>query len=1038
MALPSRRAFVGRSGPLARVAAAVEAASAGRAGLVLVSGEAGIGKTSLVAEALLGAGELRLGWGTCWDDRGAPGYWPWTQALGALAADACNHPDAVEVAESDRGLLAALMPSLGSASVPSGDEEARLRLFDAVGRWLVAAGRGRPVAIVLDDLHWADRSSLDLLDFLVRSRPAARLLLVGAFRPDEVPIPLRATIAGLTSRADTIRLGGLDAGEVGELVAHVAGGAGAERWAAEVFRRSEGHPLFTRELAHDLRDGFGDRVPRAVLDLVRARLDRLAPATVEVLCAAALLGNEPRPDVVASALGAKRQAIEGAVREAAQYGILEGVPDRPRFAHDVFREAVVESLEPAAARALHLRIATALEARHVAVAPQEVSRHLTASVPLATPAACLVWASAAARAEQAALALAEAAAHLTRLREALVDADVAVDGATWVDLLVAEADALARAGQRDTARGLLTLARTRAAGDADPSRLAAVAFGVQRLGARFATPRRDVIDVLDEARRASAGGDVALTARLTAAMARELHHSVPEDRPRAVPLSAEALALARQSADPGALAAAALARHDVLWSPGTGAERIELAREIAALAEGTGDAELHAEGLLLTANALLETGSSAFRPALRRYLEAVEALGQPRHRYYALTRRAALALLDDRLDEAAETIDRAARLGDEIGEPDAGNVRMSQLLELTRARGDREEQLGFAARAVRWWTGAPVHAHAVAAGFHARGGDLDAARHDVDTVLDLGGWNGDRSYLWSVYVANLADAAHALGDADLARLLLVDLQPLGDSCGVNGAVVAFAGCHAHAAAVAAQALGDVEAAGLLLARAARVYSRIGARGWERAACDAHRDLTARARNDRPSNRRRLAVLRRGDRTWSITLDGQGGATTATVPDLKGWRDLAALLRRPGTDVHVLELIGAGAGGGSRVELADATAIAQYRTRLLDVEEERLEAESAHDAGRLERLDAEREAVLAELQRVTGIGGRARRDGADATERARKAVSARVHDAISRLEPVLPEVAARLRRSVVTGAWCRYRGEDDVEWRVEDR
>ena len=186
--------------------------------------------------------------------------------------------------------------------------------------------------------------------------------------------------------------------------------------------------------------------------------------------------------------------------------------------------------------------------------------------------------------------------------------------------------------------------------------------------------RYDVIEPLEAARQAVAGRDTSLEAQLTAAMARELQHSVPHDRPRAHPLSEQALQLARQADDPTALLACLLARHDVLWTPGTAQERLGLARDIVRIAERLGDEERRAEGLLLSANALLETGSPAFRPALDAYLAAAEAMGQPRFRYLALTRRAALELLDGRLGEAAQLVEEAARLGERIREPDTGNV----------------------------------------------------------------------------------------------------------------------------------------------------------------------------------------------------------------------------------------------------------------------------------------------------------------------------------------------------------------------------
>lgn len=165
-----------------------------------------------------------------------------------------------------------------------------------------------------------------------------------------------------------------------------------------------------------------------------------------------------------------------------------------------------------------------------------------------------------------------------------------------------------------------------------------------------------------------------------------------------------------------------------------------------------------------------------------------DSLGQPRHRYTAETRRTALALLRGDLDEAAVRIDRAAALGDRIREPDTANVRMSQRLDLVRARAVPEELARFADEAVGHWTGAPIHAHAVAAGFLARVGDADGAGRHVAMVLDLGTWRADRSYPWLGFVRELAIAAMTLKDGPLCEELHADLLPLGGSCGVNGAV----------------------------------------------------------------------------------------------------------------------------------------------------------------------------------------------------------------------------------------------------------
>lgn len=426
-----------------------------------------------------------------------------------------------------------------------------------------------------------------------------------------------------------------------------------------------------------------------------------------------------------------------------------------------------------------------------------------------------------------------------------------------------------------------------------------------------------------------------------------------------------------------------LARHDVLWTPGTELQRAEIAREIVVVAQQVADDERHAEGLLLLGNALLEHGSSAFEAALDACLAILDRLDQPRHRYTAQTRRACLALLRGRLVEAAERIDTAATLGERLREPDAGNVRMSQRLELVRARGDPDELRAFAIEAVAHWTGAPIHAHAVAAGFLARAGDLGPARHHADAVVDLGSWRADRSYLRSVFIRELAHAAVALDDRDLCAQFLDDVQPLAGSCGVNGALVAFAGSHAHTASLLAAALGQTEMSHALLERAGVTYDRIGAVAWS---AQARRDL--KTIRPAPNVTGAGGSMRRRGAVWHITFRGR----QATVPHAEGLTDIARLLSVPGAELHVLDLIDATDRSGNSGDMVDRRALDSYRRRLANLDGEIDEAARHRDEARGALLAAERHALLAELGRVTSIGRRPRRFPNHPTERARKAVA----------------------------------------------
>lgn len=1013
--------LVGREEPAARVRRALDRGAGGERVVVLVAGESGIGKTELVRSAT--AGRPMVAWGTCVEDAAAAGYWAWSCALEQLAR-LVGLQEARRLANDDAPLLATITPVFGGARPGGTTARDRLLLLDAVCRWLEAVTAAVPVVVVLDDLHWADDSSLALAGFLARSPRPASLSLIALYRPDELSRTARAHLAQLASVAEHIQLAGLDRAAVASLVASVAGPR-SPATVDEIYRRGGGHPVFTRELALLGARGESIAIPGAVRDAIDRRVRRLPEPTQRTLEVAAVAGNDLHPDVLAAVLAMPQPDLSAACVPALEAGILvAGNDGSARFAHDLYRETLGGSIEAARRPALHQAIGAALEGRHARsgdVRPAELAWHFSAAVVVDGPLRAARWALAAAAADRESLAFTEAAGHLRRWRNAVADAGVTPGDDLRIQMLVAEADALARAGALLDARGLLHAARDLAIRCGASERLAQVAVAVAQLGAQFSTRRDDVIHELEEARAAVTGQNLLLEARVTATLARELQHSVAGDRPRARPLSARALELGRQAGDAQTLIACLLARHDVLWTPGEGAARAEVAREIVAVAEHERDDEHRAEGLLLLANALLEEASAAWLPALESCLELLDRLGQPRHRYLAETRRAALSLLRADLNEAAARIEAARDLGERIREPDAANVWMSQRLELARARAVPQELAAFAADAVAHWTGAPIHAHAVAAGFLARAGDLDGARQHVAIVADLGTWRADRSYLWSVFVRELAVAAIALHDDTLCAQLLADLKPLGATCGVNGALVAFAGSHAHPAGLLATALGHDGRA--LLAHARDAYRRLGAPGW-----------LAEAEAELNSGHREAATrsLRRQGRTWQITFNGE----QTTLPHSKGIGDLARLLAKPGQDIHVLNLYGSTDRSGPAGQYADRTALAAYRQRLHDLDREAAEAAANNDFERKALLDHDKQALLDELRRTMRPGRQARSFGTYPAERARKAVAARLRDTIRKLELDMPDLAAHLDQTIVTGTYCRYRAEPADSWHIQ--
>lgn len=1021
--------LVGRGAQLARLDARFGRLREGERATILVTGEAGIGKTSLLRAAVASAAAhgCRVAWGSCIDMEGAPGYWPWSQALDSLVRD-IGIPAAHRAAGDDAARLASIVPAFGSPTATGASARERLLLMDATARFLDTVAAQAPVVVVLDDLHWADDSSVALFDFVARSSRPSPVALVAAYRHDELPPAVHAKLTNLASRSEHVEVGGLDAAAVATLVARFGGTAVDAEMAAAIHRRTGGHPFFVRELAFLPGIEAEGPVPVAVRDAIDRRIARLPDETAAVLEVLAMLGSPLRSDVAGAVLRWETTEVDAAVAVATRAGVLARRGPGVVFTHDLLRETVDERIIGPRRAVLQQAIGTALEERQNRgddVAPAEIARHFVAAIGIDGPDRAVHWARAAARADLAALAFVEAAGHLRRLRAAIAGIEQPIEDVELVDVLVAEADAHARAGNPVEARGLLHHAADVADRADDAGRVAQVALAIASLGAQFAVRRDDVVRRLEHARsRVGGAGDV-WEARLTATLARELQHSVPEERPRAGPLSEHALEVGRGAGDGVTLLTCLLARHDVLWTPGTGAEREAVAREIVQVALDLGEDERHAEGLLLLANALLEQGSPAYEVALEHCLTILGSLGHAPHRYTVATRRACVALVQGRLDDAELLIDEAAALGERIREPDTGNVRMSQQLELTRARGRPEDLREFAAAAVVHWTGAPVHAQAVAAGFLARAGDLDRARHHVDAVVDLGTWRGDRSYLWSVFVRELAFAAVALGDRDLAGQLLEDVLPLAGACGVNGAVVAFAGSHAHTAGLLTASLGDETAARTLLDTAAATYRRLGAVGWLA-------ETRAPAATGGASGSEGRAMRRRGG-VWELSYAGRH----ASVAHSKGLADIARMLASPGADVHVLELMDSLDRSGAAGAIVDRQALASYRKRLDDLAADIDDAERDHDPERGARAAAEREAILDELSRVTGTAGRTRTFANHPAERARKAVSGRVRDAIRKLETVLPELADHLHRTIVTGTYCRYR-DDGTPWHIEDR
>ncbi len=390
--------LVGRRHEVSALTAALDRAAAGRPTGVVLSGDAGVGKSRLVAEAVRRAtasGFTALV-GRCLDtDWSALPYLPFAEIVGRLAAE---QPDLVAGHPALLHLLPGGRPRREQR--PEERDLGQLRVFDAVLSALDELTAAAPVLLVVEDLHWADRSSRDLLVFLLSRLSSQRLMVLATYRSDDVHRrhPLRPVLSELvrlptTERIDLAPLGGVEALE---LVRRLADGSLPAPLLHSVARRSEGNAFFAEELVSAASDG----VPHELTEVLLARIERLSPVTHLVLRVAAVAGRHVHHDQLAVVAGIGVDELEQALREAVENHVLvaEPRPDRDAyvFRHALLREAVHQELLPGERSRLHGAFAALLSAptgpdepgwaaalAHHALAAHDLPRALAASVAAA-------------------------------------------------------------------------------------------------------------------------------------------------------------------------------------------------------------------------------------------------------------------------------------------------------------------------------------------------------------------------------------------------------------------------------------------------------------------------------------------------------------------------------------------------------------------------------------------------------------------------------------------------------------------------------
>ena len=395
-----RPELLGRSDELTLIASELGRAHQGQCRVIFLAGEPGIGKTRLLAAAaaLTAQGGAVVRRGAASDAEGMPPYMPLREALSQHIQAT---PDDLLLPQLGpfASVLASILPDLAlrigpqTHLYPLPAEQARLRLYEAVAAVLATIVAPQTLVLILDDLQWADRATLDLLGFIARHRADARLLIIGAYRPGEAEgnPALQRTLTDLNRlrMLTTVTIEPLAAPTLAALAEQYLGGPFDPQAGQVLYERSEGNPFFAEELLRDWIEtgvltrpadqwrytaAIGPSLPTSISAAIRQRLARMSPDLMELLRIGVLLGRSIDVALLADLTGRDAEAIEEQLQVAVRLHMLNSTPDgRFAFSHDLIRACLADDLTQVRRRRLHGRIGQLLEARGRAEDPQQLA-----------------------------------------------------------------------------------------------------------------------------------------------------------------------------------------------------------------------------------------------------------------------------------------------------------------------------------------------------------------------------------------------------------------------------------------------------------------------------------------------------------------------------------------------------------------------------------------------------------------------------------------------------------------------------------------
>jgi class 3 adenylate cyclase len=848
--------FLGRDAELEALGAGWKAAgSDGRLQFVLISGEPGIGKTTLVAQsarALHAAGATVL-YGGCEEGLAVP-YQPWISALTPLVDD--NPQLTGQLLDVHAGALQRMLPAvahpIGSVGAVPGDADTeRLLRLDAVVSVLAAASADSPLLLVLDDLHWADAASLQLLRHVVASGDRVRALMVGTYRDSELSRghPLVSHLAALRREPSTRRidLGGLNDHEVVELIEAAAGydiGDDGVQLAHAVRQETDGNPFFVTELLRHLAESGaivegadgryvlreapgGMDLPGSVRDVVGERVARLGEDTVRVLSSASVIGREFDVALLASVTDLDDETLLDILDGAATAALLVASDDDPgayRFAHALVQHTLYADLSAARRQRLHLRVAQALEAagdveRHLGA----LARHWIAATKLADVGTAVDYARRAGDAALAALAPDDALSWYEQGLE-LLDRQAGPDERRRCQLLIGAANALASAGSTDRKATL------RAAGEL-AVRLGDVDLLVEAAlaglgGIDFMSePDPARVAVIEAALAAVGPDDSAARAHLLAALSDELD---PRQWQRRRALADEAKGIVKRLGDERALLAISN-RSGAIASPDTVVGGLQWALEAVAVSDRAGGPLEQVSTRMSAAFYAMSSGDAETGKGLLQHTVAVaERTRLPMLAWWAETVSATLQVLSGELVTAEARAGRGLDAGMRADIDVAFATYGAQLYAIRYQQGRLGEIEEIVVQGMRDSPTIPVFRIAVARILCELGRQAEVAPLiGTDLLTYLDGLPFDVA--WLSAAAQVADTAADIGAHADAERLLVRMEPYRHFFGYNMATME--GALARPMGRMAALLGRWDDADGLFAEALDLHRRFAAPYW---------------------------------------------------------------------------------------------------------------------------------------------------------------------------------------------------------------